>query len=96
MGAAEKLLRSFLARNEGRKYKVTPPRGCQTMNSPMAKACNSEDRLPDAKASKKAVLIVKDLREAARAGSYGSLHRDWSTKSRSQAGQIFLGGGLEL
>ena len=95
MGAAVKLLRSFLARKLGRKCSVAP-RLENIMCSLIAKACSSEHRRPDASASRNAVLIAVSRREADSIGSNGRRLRASRTLSRSQAGQILRLGGAEL
>jgi hypothetical protein len=63
IGLAEKSLRSFFAKNPGRKYMVTPD-ALKTINRPTDKACNSEHLRPDATAIKNNVLRAVSLNDA--------------------------------
>ena len=92
IGAAMKLLRSFLAKKDGLKYKVAPFLE-NTKWSLIAKACISDDLRPDASARRKAVLTVKSLSVAERADSKGSWLRASNTILRSQLGHTLRGGG---
>ena len=77
----------FFARNSGRKRREKEPSGslATSWERPL-KAWTSLQRLPEARATRKAVFQVRCFNEQERRGSKGACLREESTKNKSQAG----------
>ena len=77
----------FLARNSGRKRREKDPPGSDTTSEgkPL-RACTSLHLRPEARATWKAVLRIRNFSEISRMGLYGARHRAERTRKRSQDG----------